>query len=68
MGYHYRSTHKNGKSDFERVFRVENRRDWLHSMGGRTFDDVIKDENGLFVEMTTYDGSNKVYIPTKYLL
>lgn len=72
MGYHrvekkFKSR-KNGKEYVWHtlVFKVDTMEDWLHTKGGRDKDDVIGDENGLYVEMTTYDKSNKVYIPNRY--
>jgi len=63
MSYHYVKT---PCGTIDRRFKIENEVDWLHSRGGRTYDDVETDEKGKYVNMYHPVGLQKVYIPTYF--
>lgn len=53
----------------DRIFRIENKRDWLESKGGRTYSDILdnNDGRGEYVTMTNgYKEDVKVFIPKEY--
>jgi hypothetical protein len=69
MGFYWKINKQKSSDEnhvFGRYFIIENQTDWLYSRGGRSLTDVFSDSGGNYVEMTTLDGSNKVYIPTVF--
>lgn len=48
------------------LFKIENEIDFAWSRGGRLSSDIKQDANGRYLEMTTFDKTNKLYIPTVF--
>jgi len=69
MGYKsIKKMSKDGNMYYDYCFVIEHLSDWLHTKGGRSLSDVMKDEKGAYIPMTTFDRTNKLYIPTRYLV